>query len=87
MIRERRNLRKRLLGFGGGTAAGPVLAVPVPVGGRLPALVDGAGGVLGAAEGGICVDVGVGFVVAVAWMGPVATPATVFVLSPAMLPV
>ena len=41
-----------------------MLAVPVPVGGRLPAFVDGEGGVLGAEEGGM--SVAVGFVVAVA---------------------
>jgi hypothetical protein len=67
-----------------------VLAVPEPVGGRLPAILDdaaggfapasvGVGGTFGASEGGMA-----GFEVTVAWMGPVGTPATT-VLSTGLL--
>ena len=71
-------------------AAGPVLALPVPVGGRLPVEGVAAGEVMGVLEADAADEatlVGVGFVVAVAWMGPVATPATVLVRSPETLPV
>lgn len=46
MKRVRRKRRKRpfFLGGGGGADEGPVLAVPVPVGGRFPVTVEGAGG-------------------------------------------
>ena len=63
-------------GGGGGIAAGPVLAVPEPVGGRLPVTgVDCTGGWAGVLDGvGV---VCVGFEVTVACIGPRGTPATV----------
>lgn len=65
---ERRKLRNLCLGLGRGSAAGPVLAVPVPVGGSLPVAGEGdaataavasagVGGVLGVCEMGISVEV------------------------------
>ena len=52
-MRKRRK-RPFFLGGGGGADEGPVFAVPVPVGGRLPVFIEGAGGVdlTSAGEGG-----------------------------------
>lgn len=76
MRKLRKRRRGRLGAGGGGIAAGPVLAVPEPVGGRLPVMgvvgAVGCAGVLGGV-GAVCV----GFEVTVACMGPVGTPATV----------
>lgn len=70
--------------------AGPVLALPVPVGGRLPVMVDCAGGLAstsagvggsgGVWVGGISVNVGFGF--AEARMGGCGTPAVVALWEP-----
>ena len=69
--RERRKLRRRRRGFfgGGGVEDEPVLAVPAPVGGRLPVAVGGA--CEGCDDGDVLVGVP-------AEIGPVGTPATAF---------
>ena len=58
---------------------GPVLAVPVPVGGRLPALEEGAGVLDCVSMGGSLGAVEAWVVETVDEMGPVGTPATVCV--------
>lgn len=73
----RRKLRKRRRGFlGGGVEvdAGPVDAVPVPVGGRVPVMGVAVAGGEACALGEVRV-VCAGLCVTVAWMGPRGTPA------------
>lgn len=92
-VKRKRLKRPFFLGGGGGADEGPVFAVPVPVGGRFPVVVEGAGGLAltSAGVGGVNGDcsgvidlltLGVVVVLADCRTGGCGTPAVVLLRLP-----